>query len=58
MIRKSTEMGFKEIYCSNCKKTLGKYNENYFSEDKLNEIIVKNHIKCVREGHGITILRP
>ncbi len=51
-------MGFKEIYCSNCKKTLGRYNESYFSETNLNEIIVKNHIRCVREGHGITILRP
>lgn len=51
-------MGFKEIYCFNCKKKFGRYNETYFSEARLNEIIASNHAKCVREGHNLTILRP
>ncbi len=47
-----------EIHCDNCKKKLGTYNENYFSDKTLNEIIVTNHVKCVREGHEIIIRRP
>lgn len=51
-------MGFKELYCSTCKKKLGRYNEKYFSDDKLNAILANNHTKCIREGHTLTILRP
>ncbi len=51
-------MEFKEIYCLNCKKKLGRYNEKYFSDEKLNEIIVNNHNKCMCEGHNVIILRP
>ena len=51
-------MGSKEIYCSNCKKKLGRYNEKYFSDDRLNAIIANNHTKCIREGHNVIILRP
>jgi hypothetical protein len=50
-------MGFKEIYCSTCKKKLGNYNEKYFSEIRLNEIIVSNHASCIHKGHNIIILR-
>jgi hypothetical protein len=35
-------MGFKEIYCSACKEKLGRYNEKYFSDDRLNQIIANN----------------
>ena len=51
-------MGFKEIYCQTCKKNLGRYNEGYFSETRLNEIIANNHTRCIREGHNVIILRP
>jgi len=51
-------MGFKEIYCSTCKKKLGRYNEKYFSDDQLNQIIANNHTQCIREGHVLTIVRP
>ena len=51
-------MESKEIYCSNCKKKLGRYNGKYFSDARLNEIIVSNHISCIREGHSVIILRP
>jgi hypothetical protein len=51
-------MGSKEIYCSTCKKKLGRYNEKYFSDDRLNAIIANNHTQCIREGHNVIILRP
>jgi len=53
----SVELGIKEIHCSNCRKKLGKYNEKYFSDAQLNEIIVFNHIQCIRAGHDILIYR-
>jgi hypothetical protein len=46
---------FKEIYCFNCKKTLGRYNEKYFSDLKMGEIIKANHSSHVHEGHDIVI---
>jgi hypothetical protein len=52
------EMGFKEIYCSACKEKLGRYNEKYFSDDRLNQIIANNHVPCIRKGHNLIILRP
>jgi hypothetical protein len=51
-------MEFKEIYCTVCKKKLGRYNDKYFSDEKLNQIIANNHAKCIREGHRVEILRP
>ena len=51
-------MRSKEIYCSTCKKKLGRYNEKYFSDDQLNQIIANNHAQCIREGHVLTIVRP
>ena len=46
---------FKEIYCFNCKKTLGRYNEKYFSDLKMGEMIKVNHSSHVHEGHEIVI---
>jgi hypothetical protein len=48
-------MDFKEIYCFNCKKMLGRYNEKYFSDKKMAEIIKVNHSSHVYEGHEIVI---
>jgi hypothetical protein len=50
-------MHFKEIYCSDCKKILGRYNEKYFSELRITEIIKSNHASHIREGHKMTIRR-
>lgn len=50
-------MDFKEIYCHNCKKTLGRYNEKYFSDLKIDEIINTNHASHIREGHHIVVRR-
>lgn len=46
---------FKEIYCHNCKKSLGRYNEKYFSDIKIVEIIKANHSSHIYEGHEIII---
>ena len=48
-------MDFKEIYCFNCKKTLGRYNDKYFSDVKMGEIIKINHSSHVHEGHDIVV---
>jgi len=50
-------MDFKEIYCHNCKKTLGRYNEKYFSDMKIDEIINSNHASHIHEGHQIVVRR-
>lgn len=48
-------MIFKEIYCHNCKKSLGRYNEKYFSDIKIVEIIKANHSSHIHEGHQVVI---
>jgi hypothetical protein len=48
---------FKEIYCFNCKKSLGRYNEKYFTDQKMDEIIKANHASHIYEGHEIVIKR-
>jgi hypothetical protein len=48
---------FKEIYCFNCKKSLGRYNEKYFTDHKMDEIIKVNHASHVYEGHEIIVRR-
>ena len=48
-------MPHREIYCSNCKKQLGKYNAKYFSENGLGELL--NYIDSIhiKQGHAIKI---
>ena len=48
-------MPFKEIYCHNCKKILGRYNEKYFSDLKIAEIIKANYASHIHEGHQLVI---
>ncbi|GFN40032.1 MAG: hypothetical protein O6761_07315 [Thaumarchaeota archaeon] len=48
-------MKFKEIYCHNCKKVLGRYNEKYFPDVKIAELIKSNYASHIRDGHEITI---
>jgi len=50
-------MEFREIYCNNCKKVLGKYNMKYYNDDKIAEVIRLSHSKHVREGHEIELRR-
>lgn len=48
-------MEFREIYCSNCKKILGRYNIKFYSDDKIKEIVNTHHIDHIRSGHQVTI---
>ncbi len=48
-------MEFREIYCSNCKRVLGRYNIKFYSDDKIGDLIKTNHVSHVREGHVIEI---
>ena len=32
-------MEFREIYCINCKKVLGRYNIKFYNEDKIAEVL-------------------
>lgn len=48
-------MEFREIYCSNCKKILGRYNIKFYSDDKIKEIVNTHHINHIRSGHQVTI---
>ncbi|HXG14401.1 MAG TPA: hypothetical protein VNK25_04650 [Candidatus Nitrosotenuis sp.] len=48
-------MEFKEVYCNNCKKTLGRYNVRYFSDAKIAELIKSTHAAHYRNGHELDI---
>jgi hypothetical protein len=50
-------MEFKEIYCFNCKKSLGRYSDKYFTDQRIGEIIKANHSTHVYEGHSIVVRR-
>jgi hypothetical protein len=50
-------MEFREIYCNNCKKVLGRYNMKYYSDDKIGEVLRLSHSAHVREGHVIELRR-
>jgi len=48
-------MEFREIYCSNCKKILGRYNMKFYSDEKIGEILNIYHISHIRNGHQVMI---
>ena len=48
-------MEFREIYCTSCKKVIGRYNIKFYSEDKIAELMKTNHVAHVRNGHQINI---
>ena len=48
-------MEFREIYCNNCKKILGRYNIKFYSDDKIGEILNTSHVSHIRSGHQVTI---
>ena len=48
---------FREIYCDNCKKTLGSYNIKYYSDDIIAELIQTIHVIHTRAGHHIKIYK-
>ena len=48
-------MKFREIYCNNCKKVLGRYNKKYYDGDKIHDILKSRHSSHVRQGHRVII---
>ena len=48
-------MEYNEVYCSNCKKVIGRYNRKYYSEEKLGEFLKANHFFHIKNGHQISI---
>ena len=48
-------MEFNEVYCSNCKKVLGRYNTKFYNEDKIGELINTTYSTHVRNGHQVSI---
>lgn len=48
-------MEFREVYCTNCKKVLGRYNVKYYNEDKIGELLKTAHSYHVKSGHQINI---
>ena len=48
-------MPFLEIVLDNDKEILGRYNQEYFSEQKIGEIIKKKYEQEIRQGHNLTI---
>ena len=45
-------MEFREIYCTNCKKVLGRYNIKFYDDAKIEEALKTTH---VRNGHRVNI---
>ncbi|MEK6964775.1 MAG: hypothetical protein AABX58_00985 [Thermoproteota archaeon] len=52
---KYTELEFREIYCSDCKRVLGKYNVKYYSDAKIAELLKISHESHIRDGHKIDL---
>ena len=48
-------MPFWEIVLDKDKEILGRYNQEYFSEQKIGEIVKKLYEQEIRQGHNLTI---
>ncbi len=48
-------MEFREVYCKNCKKVLGRYNIKFYSDEKIEELFKTTHSTHVRNGHQVNI---
>ena len=48
-------MSFWEIVLDDNKEILGKYNQEYFTEQKIGEIIKKLYEQEIKQGHNLTI---
>jgi len=49
------ELDISEVYCHNCKKILGKYNSEFYSETQIGEVVKMIHATHIREGHDLVI---
>ena len=48
-------MEFREVYCTNCKKVLGRYNVKFYNDDKVRELLNSTHSSHIRNGHRVNI---
>ena len=48
-------MRFWEVVLDKDKEILGRYNQEYFTEQKIGEIIKKLYEQEIRQGHNLTI---
>ena len=48
-------MSFWEIVLDRDEEILGKYNQEYFTEQKIGEIIKKLYEQEIKQGHNLTI---
>ena len=48
-------MSFWEIVLDNDKEIRGKYNKEYFTEQKIGEIVKKLYEQEIKQGHNLTI---
>ena len=46
---------FWEVVLDKDKEVLGRYNQEYFSEQKIGEIVKKLYEQEIRQGHNLTI---
>jgi hypothetical protein len=48
-------MGFWEVVLDDNKEVLGRYNQEYFSEAKIGEIVKKLYEQQIKQGHDLSI---
>ncbi len=48
-------MEFKELFCTNCKKVVGRYNIKFYDEVKIAEVLNTTHSEHIKNGHYIVI---
>ena len=48
-------MEFREVYCSNCKKVIGRYNIKFYNDDKIEELLNTTHSVHIKKGHQVAI---
>ena len=48
-------MEFREVYCMNCKKVLGRYNIKFYNDEKIRELLKTTHVTHIRNGHQVNI---
>jgi hypothetical protein len=53
MLIHDIEMGFKEVFCHDCKTILARYNAEYFSDLKVTELTRLHHNIHIRSGHSV-----
>ena len=48
-------MPYWEVILDNKREVLGRYNQEYFSEQKIGEIVKKLYEQQIKQGHDLTI---